>query len=364
MNTSIFSPIEIGNITLTNRIVMAPMTRSRSVGEDIITPLAVEYYGQRASAGLIITEGSPISKIGRGYSFTPGIYAKEQIKGWKAVTEEVHRKGGKIFIQLWHVGRRSHHSIAGEQPIGPSGIKEADKVWGPLGNGEYGMIETDVPREMTIEDIKNTQKDFVQAAKNAIEAGFDGVELHGAHGYLLDSFLRSYSNTRIDEYGGSTENRMRMVLETVKAVAKAIGSDKTAIRLSPFVAEGAAEHDQELIPLSLKLVEKLNDLGLAYLHFSENISNFKEVTDEYRKKVRSIYQYPIMVAGKLTQIKAQELLDTDLVDLVAFGQPFITNPDLVERFKNNWELTPVDYANHATFYGGGKEGYTDYKKYQ
>ncbi|KXX66761.1 alkene reductase [Flammeovirga sp. SJP92] len=364
MKTTLFDPLQLGKITLDNRIAMAPMTRSRAVGDDVITPLAVEYYGQRASAGLIITEGSPISKVGRGYSFTPGIYTKEQIEGWKAVTDEVHRKGGKIFIQLWHVGRRSHSAIAGEQPMAPSAIKEADKVWGPLGNGEYGMIETDVPKAMTLEDIKNTQQDFIQAAKNAIEAGFDGVELHGAHGYLLDSFLRENANQRTDEYGGSAENRMRMVLETVEGVVNAIGADKTAIRISPFVAEGSAEHDPKVIETSLELIKKLDQFGLAYLHFSENISNYQEVKDDFRTQVRAMYHHPIMVAGKLTKEIAEDLLAKDYVDLVAFGQPFITNPDLVERFKNNWELTPVDYANHATFYGGGAEGYTDYKTYQ
>ncbi|MBB3701301.1 alkene reductase [Flammeovirga yaeyamensis] len=364
MSNHIFSEYQLGQITLNNRIAMAPMTRSRSVEEDVITPLAKEYYGQRASAGLIITEGSPISKVGRGYSFTPGIYTQEQIDGWKAVTDEVHKKGGKIFIQLWHVGRRSHSNISGTQPVAPSAIKEADKVWGPLGDGTYGMIETESPKEMSLEEIKQTQNDFVQAAKNAMEVGFDGVELHGAHGYLLDSFLRAHSNQRTDEYGGSIENRMRMTIETVEAVAYAIGADKTAIRISPFVAEGSVNHDPEMIDLSLALVKALDQFGLAYLHFSENISNYKEVTEAYRKEIRSIYHHPIMVAGKLTQEIAEDLLAKGLVDLVAFGQPFITNPDLVERMKNNWPLTPVDYANHNTFYGGGAEGYIDYATYQ
>ncbi|BDY06055.1 alkene reductase [Ferrimonas sp. YFM] len=357
----IFTPFTLGSAELANRFAMAPMTRSRTDQPgDRPNALMAEYYGQRATAGLIITEGAPISAVGRGYSLTPGIYTQEQIDGWKLVTDEVHRQGGKIFIQLWHVGRRSHESIAGEQPVSASAIKVPDQVYGPLPEGGFGMIETSVPRAMTLEDIQATIADFVQAAKNAVEAGFDGVELHGAHGYLIDQFLRQTSNQRDDQYGGSQENRARFLLEVTQAVAEAIGGDRTAIRLSPFVTEGESRVDPEVVALTLKVVEQLAPLGLAYLHFSENISNCAEVPESFRAQVRKCYPHPIMVAGKYTLESGQAMLASGYADLIAFGQPFITNPDFVRRCREQLPLTPVDYAAHATFYGGGAEGYTDY----
>ncbi|GAM69410.1 N-ethylmaleimide reductase [Vibrio sp. JCM 19236] len=338
------------------------MTRSRTDQPgDVPNDLMATYYKQRAGAGLIITEGAPISAVGRGYSLTPGIYTQEHIEGWKKTTDAVHARGGKIFIQLWHVGRRSHESIAGEQIVSASAIKEKDQVFGPTQDGEYGMIETGVPRALSIEEIHATTADFVQAAKNAIEAGFDGVELHGAHGYLIDQFMRKASNQRDDIYGGSQENRMRFMLETTQAVVDAIGGDKVAIRLSPFVTEGYAQEDDEIVELTLSAVEKLVPMKLAYVHFSENISSYTEATEEFRIKAREVYPNPIMVAGKLTQESAQALLDNNYADMVAFGQPFITNPDFVYRIKNSLDLTPVDYDAHATFYGGAAKGYTDYE---
>ncbi|MDX5594404.1 alkene reductase [Pseudovibrio sp. SPO723] len=357
----LFERFSHGGFEVSNRIAMAPMTRSRtSQPGDRPNDMMATYYAQRASAGLIISEGTPISAVARGYSMTPGIYTPEQIEGWKKVTSAVHEKGGKIFVQLWHVGRRSHETIAGAQPVAPSALKDEDKVFGPLPEGGYGMIETGVPRAMSGRDIKQTIADFVQGAKNAIAAGFDGVELHGAHGYLIDQFLRKASNHREDAYGGTQENRMRFMLEAVEAVAGAIGADKTAIRLSPFVTEGFAEPDDEIVDLTLKALEKMAPLKLAYIHFSENISTYTEVPESFREKVRQIYPAPIMVAGKLTQEKAQALLDKNHADLVAFGQPFITNPDFVDRLRNGIALTPVGYDAHATFYGGDEKGYTDY----
>ncbi|GAA5217339.1 alkene reductase [Corallincola platygyrae] len=357
----LFTPHHFGSIELNNRIAMAPMTRSRTDQPgDLPNDLMATYYAQRASAGLIITEGAPISAVARGYSLTPGIYTQAHIDGWKKVTEAVHKEGGKIFIQLWHVGRRSHTSIAGEQPVSASAVKHPDQVFGPLSEGGFGMIETDMPRAMTLDDIQQTIADFVQAAKNAMEAGFDGVELHGAHGYLIDQFMRVYSNQRDDQYGGNQENRMRFMLEVTQAVAKAIGGDKTAIRISPFVTEGYATPDPEITELTLKAIEKLAPLQLAYIHFSENISNYTEMPESYRQQVREIYPHPIMVAGKYTVESAQEILRKGYADLVAFGQPFITNPDFVYRAQQNIELTPIGYDAHSTFYGGGAKGYTDY----
>ncbi|MGZ9899968.1 alkene reductase [Shewanella gaetbuli] len=366
----LFSPFTLGehgkhNTVLNNRIVMAPMTRSRTTQPgDVPNDMMAKYYAQRATAGLIITEGSPVSAVARGYSLTPGIYTQAHIDGWKKTTDAVHKAGGKIFIQLWHVGRRSHSIIAGEQPVAASAVKVADKVYGPLPEGGFGMIETEAPRAMSLEDIAQTQADFVQAAKNAIEAGFDGVEIHGAHGYLFDTFMRQASNQRTDQYGGNIENRMRFMLETLQAVADAIGGEKVAVRVSPHVLEGGKTPDTEIKPLMIAALAKMMPMNLAYVHFSENISEFEPVTDEFRQQVRSVYSNPIMVAGKLTQHSAQALLNKGYADLVAFGTPYVSNPDLVERFKQNWPLAEFDADARLTLYGGGEAGYTDYPAYQ
>ena len=359
----LFQNHSFGRLELQNRIAMAPMTRSRTEQPgDVPGEMVATYYAQRATAGLLITEGAPISAVGRGYSMTPGIYTPEHIEGWKRVTQAVHEKGGKVFIQLWHVGRRSHSSITGQQPVSASAIKHADKVFGPLPEGGYGMIETGTPKALTVEEIEATVADFVTAAKNAMEAGFDGVEIHGAHGYLLDQFMRLSSNKRSDQYGGNQENRMRFMLEVVTAVAEAIGGDKTAIRLSPFVTEGYGdeEPDAEITDITLKAIEAMAPLKLAYIHFSENISRYTEMPDDYRQQVRDIYPHPIMVAGKYTKESGEAIIAKGYADLVAYGQPFITNPDLVYRMENNLPTNPVDYDAHSTFYGGGEEGYTDY----
>ena len=357
----LFNAFNRGRFQLANRIAMAPMTRSRtSQPGDVPNEMMATYYRQRATAGLIITEGAPISALGRGYSMTPGIYTQAHIDGWKKTTQAVHEQGGKIFIQLWHVGRRSHESIAGEQIVSASAVKEPDQVFGPLPEGGFGMIETGMPRALTIEEIQDTIADYVQAAKNAMEAGFDGVELHGAHGYLLDQFMRMTSNQRDDIYGGSQENRMRFLVETVQAVVDAIGSNKVAIRLSPHVIEGYAEEDPEIVEVTLKALEKLAPMDLAYVHFSENISRYVDVPDAFREAVRRVCPSPIMVAGKLTREKSQELLEKNYVDLVAFGTPFVTNPDFVHRIQNGIELADFDADARLTLYGGDEKGYVDY----
>ncbi|QNH98523.1 alkene reductase [Shewanella algae] len=348
-----------------NRIVMAPMTRSRtSQPGDIPNEMMAEYYRQRASAGLIITEGAPVSAIARGYSMTPGIYTPEQIQGWKKVTQAVHQQEGKIFVQLWHVGRRSHANIAGSQPLAPSAINIPDQVFGPLAEGGFGMVATQQPKAMTKAEIKATTADFVQAAQNAIEAGFDGVEVHAAHGYLFDTFLRLESNQRQDQYGGNQENRMRFLLETLQALCEAIGAGKVSVRLSPYVNEGFAGEDPEIVPLTLALLEKLQPMNLEYVHFSENISRYSVVPEAFRRQVRSVYSNPIMVAGKLTKQTAQSLLDKQYADFVAFGTPFVTNPDLVARFTHDWPLAEFDADARLTLYGGGEQGYIDYPTYE
>ncbi|MEZ9235924.1 alkene reductase [Shewanella sp. 10N.286.52.A9] len=357
----LFTEFDLAGSRLANRITMAPMTRSRtSQPGDVPNALMATYYQQRASAGLIISEGTPVSAVARGYSLTPGIYTQAQIEGWKLVTDAVHQKGGKIFTQLWHVGRRSHTDIAGEQPVAPSAIKQADKVYGPLADGGYGMVETSVPRAMTQTDIDQTVADFVQAAKNAIEAGFDGIELHGAHGYLLDQFMRKVSNQRQDQYGGSQQNRIRLTVDIINAVADAIGANKVAIRLSPLVGEGFSEVDSDIIDVTKLLLKEIAPLNLAYVHFSENIGEYTEATDHFRQEMRAIYPHTIMVAGKLTQESAQTLLTKGYADLVAFGTPYVTNPDLVERFKHNKPLAEFDADARLTLYGGNEVGYIDY----
>ncbi|TMO83512.1 alkene reductase [Pseudoalteromonas spongiae] len=361
MKLSLFDPIQLGSVTLKNRIVMAPMTRSRaSQPGNIPNDLMATYYAQRATAGLIISEGTPISAVARGYSLTPGIYTEQQIAGWRKVTHAVHKRGGKIFAQLWHVGRRSSTAIEGLQPLAPSAIKEPDKVYGPLPNGELGMIDTTMPKAMDLSDIQNTVNDFVIAAKNAMRAGFDGVEIHGAHGYLLDQFMRRYANTRDDKYGGSIENRIRLTIDVCQAVANAIGSDKVGLRISPFVSSSFRQHDSDMPTLTLALLKALAPIKLAYLHLSENIGNYQPITDTYRKKIRSLYPHPIMLAGGLTQELANCFLNKGMADLFAFGTAYICNPDLVERMKGNMPLTQLANDAHSTFYGGGEKGYTDY----
>lgn len=365
MKLSIFDKIKLGSIELKNRVTMAPMTRSRTTQPgDLPNELMAIYYAQRASAGLIISEGTPISKVARGYSLTPGIYTQEQIKAWKIVTDKVHQNGGKIFVQLWHVGRRSNSTISEQVPLSASSLQAPGKIFGPLPEGGFGMVDTETPKAMTLDDIKSTIQDFKQAAKNAIDAGFDGVEIHGAHGYLLDQFFRLDSNQRTDEYGQSIQNRIRFALEVTDAVIEQIGAEKVGIRLSPHVIEGNNEYDSTILDLTYKLLEELNNRKIAYVHFSENISNYSSPDEEFRQKVRKIFKGHIMLAGKLTKEKATDLLQKGYADLFAFGQPFITNPDLVERMKNNYELAPVDYASHSTFYGGGEKGYTDYPTYK
>ncbi len=360
-----FSRFESKGLETKNRIVMAPMTRSRtSQPGDAPNALMATYYQQRASAGLIVTEGTPVSDVARGYSMTPGIYTPEHIQGWKAVTQAIHSKGGKVFVQLWHVGRRSHESISGHTPLAPSAIKVKDQVFGPLAEGGYGMIETQMPRAMTLADIEQTKADFVQAAKNAIEAGFDGVEVHGAHGYLFDTFMRLESNQRTDSYGGSKENRARFLIETLEAISDEIGSDKVAVRLSPHVIEGFADEDPEILELTLEALAKMAKMDLAYVHFSENISRYLAVPESFRKAVRAVYSNPIMVAGKLTHDSAQALLDKGYADFVAFGTPFVTNPDLVARMQQGWPLAEFDADARLSLYGGSEKGYTDYPCYQ
>lgn len=354
----LFTNFKLGELALKNRIVMAPMTRSRASIDGELNSLITRYYEQRASAGLIITEGSPVSPLGRGYAFTPGIYNQAQIEGWREVTDAVHQQGGKIFIQLWHVGRVSHSSITGgEQPIAPSAIKGSNKPFGPLAEGGYGFIEQETPREMSKADIATVQNEFVQAAKNAMLAGFDGVEIHSANTYLFEQFMLQSANKRTDEYGGSTENRGRFLVETITAVASEIGAQKVGLRLSPHLVIDDSDVDPQMPNVVLKALEVLADLPLAYAHFSEHVATWRPVPSSFRRQVREVWPHPIIVAGRHTKASAQDMLDSGYADLVAFGEYFISNPDLVYRFKHNIALNEND---RSTYYSGDGKGLIDY----
>ncbi|WP_292039894.1 MULTISPECIES: alkene reductase [unclassified Brevundimonas] len=358
---TLFQPLKVGAVTLKNRIVMAPMTRSRADNpEKAATNLTATYYGQRASAGLIITEGTQVSEGGQGYLYTPGIYSEPQTEAWKKVTDAVHAKGGLIAAQLWHVGRISHSSVLpkGLPPVAPSAIRANATTFALDENGTPGQVPTDTPYELSAyRGIPTVVFEFAQAARNAIEAGFDMVELHGANGYLLAQFLSPQTNTRTDQYGGSMENRARFVLEVIDAVAAAIGPDRVGIRLSPWAPQFINDIDGtiEAEEMTLYLAAELEKRGIAYLHMAEWGENI--YPDGFRQRLRDTYKGTILYAGGYTQAKAEALLETGTADAVAFGAPFIANPDLAERFREGSEIAVPD---KATFYGGGAEGYTDY----
>ena len=352
---TLFKKFNLGNIELQNRVVMAPLTRSRAEN-NIPNQLMTEYYGQRASAGLIITEGTAPSANGLGYPRIPGIYNIEQIKGWQNVTSRVHEKGGKIFIQLMHTGRVSHpaNMEEGTEVIAPSAIG----LKGEMYTDQNGMQPYPVPREMSREDIVQAQNEFVKAARNAIEAGFDGVELHAANGYLLDQFINTASNRRIDEYGGSIENRSRFALEVAQKVIAAIGAEKTGIRISPYGAFNDMEAFEHLEETYEYLALELGQLKLAYLHIVEMASlGGPEVPLALKLKIRDAFGGPIIRSGGLDKEKAEAALLNDEAELVAFGRSLLANPDLVYRMKNN---LPLQDPDPDTFYTPGKKGYTDY----
>ena len=355
----LFDQITIGNLILKNRIVMAPMTRSRANTEGNIPRAEFEgaYYEQRASAGLIISEGSQVSPRAVGYINTPGIYSKEQVATWKEVTQKVHNKGGKIFIQLWHVGRISHPTFhQGELPLAPSAINPNVKSF-----TSKGFEDTVTPKEMSIEDIQNTITEFVNAAKNAIDAGFDGVEIHTSNGYLFHQFFTNCSNTRKDIYGGSIENNSRFLFEVIDALKKVIPENRIGIRLNPSLHGLAGiEIDEMTIPTFDYIIKKLNEYDLAYLHLSEpftDVSNVPFAEPHIAKRYRSIYYGNLMINTGFDQQSGNDILEKGFADMVAFGKLFISNPDLVERFKNNSELNSWDTN---TFYTTGKKGYLDY----
>lgn len=362
MNQALFVPLAIGSLELSHRIVMAPLTRMRAL-QPSNTPhsLNVEYYRQRASeGGLIITEGSQISLTAQGMPATPGIHSEEQIRGWAAVTEAVHSKRGLIFLQLWHVGRVSHSSLlGGKMPVAPSAIAAPSNAF----TATFERVPYETPRSLTTAEIASLIEDYAQAARNAQQAGFDGVEIHGANGYLLEQFLQRRSNRRTDAYGGSIENRCRIVLEVAAAVSSVFGAGRTGIRLSPFgVANGSGEDDP--MPLYSYLIKELAELDLAYLHLVEPRSSGAGQADVDHQDVpfaselfRPLWPNALIAAGNYTPATAAAAIEAGRADAIAFGRLFIANPDLPDRARIGAAL---NVYNRATFYGGGAEGYIDY----
>ncbi len=356
----LFSPYSLAATELKNRVVMAPMTRSRAIG-NVPNDLIAAYYEQRAGAGLIITEGTSPSPNGLGYSRIPGIFSEAQVAGWKKTTDAVHGKGGRIFVQFMHTGRVAHplNLPAGAEIIAPSALAAPGQMY----TDSDGMVDMPVPRAMAATDIVQTRKEFMKAAIHAITAGFDGVELHGANGYLLEQFLSPHSNQRTDEYGGSIENRCRFVLEVVESVGKAIGMDKTAIRLSPYGTNGGMLPYPEIAETYGYLASRLDELGILYIHLVDHSAmGAPEVPAAIKQQIREKLQNTLILAGGYSKETAERDLQSGLADLIAFGRPFINNPDLTERMLNGWPInTELDYN---TFYTPGSQGYTDYPAYQ
>jgi N-ethylmaleimide reductase len=348
----LLTPYTKGNFALKNHITMAPMTRSRAIG-NIPNDLMAEYYEQRSGAGLIITEGTSPSPQGLGYPSIPGIFSPEQVQGWKKVTEKVHKNNSKIFVQLMHTGRVAHNANLPEGlvVVGPSAITAAGQIFTPT-----GLQDHTPPAALTAEQLKDTIEDFVNAAKNAVEAGFDGVEIHGAHGYLPEQFLNPNVNNRTDEYGGSVENRARFVLEITAKTVAAIGKDKVGIRLSPFSPNGdlAPYAESEVVKTYNYISTELEKLGIAYIHFSAN----PDIPASLYQSIRQNFSNTIILCNGLTPAAAEEAVNAGFADIVAFGRSFISNPDLVQKIEKGIEVPPS--ADYDTFYSPGAKGYTDY----
>ena len=362
--SSLFEPVQLGPLRLANRIVMAPLTRNRAPNA-IPTALMAEYYAQRASAGLIISEATAITHQGQGYADVPGLYGTGQLEGWKAVTQAVHAKGGRIFCQLWHVGRVSHVDLQpdGHRPVAPSAIVAHTKTWLTRADGSGSFAPTSEPRALDASELPGIVRDFRHAARNAISAGFDGVEVHGANGYLLDQFLKTGANRRTDDYGGSIGNRARLLLEVMREVVEEVGRERVGLRLSPVTpANDIVDADPQ--PLFDHVVRELAPLGLAYLHLIEGATGGpRELPDRpfdyeaLRKAWRAAGAKGAWMVNNAYDRPLAEHALSHGADLVAFGRAFISNPDLVRRLKEN---APLASLEKTTLYGGGAKGYTDY----
>ena len=353
MALDLFSAVTLGSIALKNRMVMAPLTRNRAGENGVPHDLNATYYAQRATAGLIITEATPISKMAHGYPNLPGIYTENQVAGWQKIVDAVHAKDGKIVLQLWHVGRISHPSMLdGALPVAPSAVKPAGKAF-----TYKGLVDYVEPRALDVSELPALIEDYVHATKCALKAGFDGVEIHAANGYLLDQFLRDGSNKRTDNYGGSFENRARMLMQVTKAVVDVAGSDKVGVRISPanFFNDMADSNPQALFNY---VAESLNQFNLAYLHVVEGgIAGAGAVESFDFVALRKHFKNAYMANLSYDKARGNAAIASGHADCIAFGVPFLANPDLVERYKTN---APLNEANSKTFYGGAEKGYTDY----
>ena len=360
--TKLFESYVLNGFRLKNRFLMAPMTRSRSSAGDVPNALMAQYYAQRSSAGIIISEATQVSLQAKGYARTPGIYTREQVEGWKKVTKKVHDNGGLIFLQLWHVGRVSTSKVNTLQPIAPSAIVANDThvyIFDGAAHGDASFVPVEKPRAMSQSDIKQVIEEFKTGARNAIEAGFDGVEIHGANGYLIDQFLRSNSNQRNDRYGGNKNNRTRLLLEITDAVAREIGQHRTGVRLSPFISFKDM-NDPQILETIMIAADELNRMDVAYIHLCEaDWDDAPQIPDEFRQNLRTRFTNTIIATGNKTPQKAEQLLNLNLVDLVGFGRKFLTNPDYPTRVKQNAQLNEIS-DTHTLFGGGAARGYTDY----
>jgi N-ethylmaleimide reductase len=354
MALDLFSPVSLGSIQLKNRMVMAPLTRNRAGEGGVPQALNVTYYEQRASAGLIVTEATPISPMAHGYPALPGIYTDAQVAGWKKVTDAVHTKGGKIMIQLWHVGRISHPSLLpnAAKPVAPSAVKPAGQAF-----TYQGLVDFVEPRALDASELPAIVSDYVHATKCALAAGFDGVEVHSANGYLLDQFLRDGSNKRKDNYGGSIENRARLLIEVVQATVAVAGSDKVGVRISP-VNPFNDMYDSNPQAVFNYVADALNQFNLAYLHVVEGgIHSGGETAPFDFVELRRHFKNAYMANLSYDKARGNAAIASGHADVIAYGVPFIANPDLVERFRTN---APLNEADSNSFYGGAEKGYTDY----
>lgn len=358
--TSLFDPIQIGAIAASSRIAMAPLTRNRADAGQVPSALAVTYYTQRAGAGLIVTEASQISPSAQGYLDTPGIYSPEQVAGWKKITDAVHAEGGKIVIQLWHVGRISHTSLqpGGIAPVSSTARAAAGKTY-----VKEGFVDVSAPRALRTDELPGIVQQYRDATRNALAAGFDGVEIHAANGYLLEQFLRDSINDRSDAYGGSIANRSRLLLEVVNAVVAEAGAERTGIRLSPVTPANDAALDSDPQALFNHVMTELAPLKLAFIHIVEGATGGpRDIAPFDYAALRAIYKagHPAgvwMVNNGYTREMALDVIASCAADMVAFGKPYISNPDLALRLAHNAPLNPLD---PSTLYGGGAKGYTDY----
>ena len=370
-NPILSTPVTLGGHTLSNRIVLPPLTRQRSAQPgDIATDLMAEYYRQRATAGFMVSEGTQIEPRGQGYAWTPGIYTQEQVEGWRKVTDAVHAEGGVIFAQLWHVGRVSHHGLQpeGAAPVAPSALKPQQvKAFIETGPGVGELVQPPIPRALDTQEVKDLVRLYSEAARNAMAAGFDGVEIHSANGYLVNQFISAHANTRDDEYGGSVHNRLRFLREIVAAVSEVVGPQRLGVRFSPLFS--GTDQDRVYIGLVeedphytyLEAIKVLEAAGIAYVSIAEaDWDNAPELPETFRRDVRDTFSGRIIYAGRYTAERGARLVAAGLADLIGFGRPFIANPDLPQRLFNGWPLNPLRVEG---MYGGSEQGYTDYPAY-